>query len=196
MEFTKYKDAIVIFDKYPQNEVVQPTAYFEGLAGECGEICAVLAKEQQEGFRREQLIDNLINEMGDYMWYWTRLGVKINIPITEIFNDCVEYIAFEYNRINPSQSQLSFVHQTCRVVEQHKKVLRDDNGVFTEAKIDRITQCMRLALIHLFQIMREWRIHPTDVLTVNVDKLSKRLKSNTIHGSDDDGSRDNPKDTI
>ena len=192
MKYSEYVDAIVKFDKYPPTMVAQPTVYFEGLVGECGEVCDSL----NTGFNGVTSTTKLMLEAGDYMWYWTRLGVKLNIPILEMFDNTLEYIAFHKNTSDQNKLMGNFVSHTCKVVEQHKKAIRDDaifgtqkGYQFTINRLGKIEHEMKLALHQLCYILRENGLNMKTVLGSNIDKLTKRLNNNTIHGSDDDGTR-------
>ena len=197
MNYTDYVDAIVKFDKYPNNKIAKPAVYFEGLVGECGEVCLAI-QSQPIGYTTTKIhthLNEIYNEMGDYLWYWTRLGTWLhenidnNFNIKKIFQNCITETAFNAEYDGIAATALKFVGSSCKVVEAHKKAIRDDNGVITEKRLDVIKTSMKKAMLSLFVLLSLYGMDVHNVLQMNYDKLSDRLEKGTIHGSDDDGSR-------
>ncbi len=83
MKVNEYEIEISKFDRYPKES--QPVCYALGLAGESGEVCDKLKKiirDDNGVFMTRD--ENVLNELGDVLWYITRLGSYFGYSINEI----------------------------------------------------------------------------------------------------------------
>ena len=57
-----------------------------GLAGEAGEVCEKIKKimRDQKGFITQENEDELVKELGDFLWYVANIASEINRNMSEI----------------------------------------------------------------------------------------------------------------
>ncbi len=53
-----------------------------GVAGEAGEVCDVVKKHYGQGHPLDR--DEVINELGDVLWYVTALAARLGYPLAEV----------------------------------------------------------------------------------------------------------------
>lgn len=80
---------------------------------------------------------------------------------------------------------LGLAGEAGEVAEKMKKVLRDNNGVFTEEKVEEIKKELGDVLWYLAAISSDLNINLEDVAQMNIDKLFKRKEKGKLHGSGD-----------
>ena len=79
----EYEKAISKFDKYP--EKWKPLIYIAGLCGESGEISDKLKKIIRDKDGKFEIRDEeILNELGDVLWYIVRLGSWFGYSFDEI----------------------------------------------------------------------------------------------------------------
>ena len=71
------------------------------------------------------------------------------------------------------------------VAEQIKKVLRDNNGIFTDEKREEIKKELGDVIWYLAAISTDLGLDLNEVAELNIDKLFSRKKRNKIHGDGD-----------
>jgi NTP pyrophosphatase (non-canonical NTP hydrolase) len=71
------------------------------------------------------------------------------------------------------------------VAEKIKKVLRDNNGVFTDEKKEEIKKELGDVFWYLAAISTDLGLDLDEVAQLNIDKLFSRLKRNKLHGDGD-----------
>lgn len=72
------------------------------------------------------------------------------------------------------------------IAEKVKKVLRDNNGEFTQEKKESIAKEIGDVLWYLANLASDMDMSLDDIAKQNIDKINKRQKSNTLHGNGDD----------
>ena len=72
------------------------------------------------------------------------------------------------------------------VAEKVKKILRDKNGQWSEEDREAIKKEIGDVLWYCAAAADEFGLDLQDVAETNIDKLTNRLKNNTIHGEGDD----------
>lgn len=81
---------------------------------------------------------------------------------------------------------LGLVGEAGEVAEKCKKVLRDNNGVFTKERIDTLKKEMGDVLWYLANLATDLGLSLADVAQMNLDKLAARQENNRLHGDGDD----------
>jgi NTP pyrophosphatase (non-canonical NTP hydrolase) len=71
------------------------------------------------------------------------------------------------------------------VAEKVKKVLRDNNGEFTDEKKEEIKKELGDVIWYLAAISTDLGLDLNEVAQLNIDKLFSRKKRNKIHGDGD-----------
>ena len=75
-------------EKEYMEEVLEMPFYDDpalGLAGEVGEVLEIIKKDRRVGPRRKEVNkDDLTKELGDVLWYLTRLAGSYDINLTDI----------------------------------------------------------------------------------------------------------------
>ena len=72
------------------------------------------------------------------------------------------------------------------VAEKVKKIYRDQNGIITDANRVAITKELGDVLWYMAALCGELGIELEDVAILNIDKVAKRISTNTLNGSGDD----------
>jgi len=76
--------------------------------------------------------------------------------------------------------------ETGEVCDKIKKVIRDDNGIFSEDVKDKIKKELGDVLWYIANIASDLDIKLSDIAITNIHKLQKRKKDDTLSGSGDD----------
>lgn len=71
------------------------------------------------------------------------------------------------------------------VSEKVKKIFRDDGGVVSQDKKVEIAKELGDVLWYVTQLVTELKLNLSDVVELNLEKISKRTIENKIHGSGD-----------
>ena len=90
MTFNEYNKLAASTDKYPVS--VKPWIYALGLAGEAGEVADKLKKQYRDngGVISNEAKVELVKELGDVMWYITRLAASLGYSLCEVASMNVE----------------------------------------------------------------------------------------------------------
>lgn len=80
---------------------------------------------------------------------------------------------------------LGLAGESGEVAEKIKKIIRDDNGILTDAKREEIKKELGDVLWYLSQIATETGLNLEDVAKTNLEKLFSRLEREQIGGSGD-----------
>jgi len=80
---------------------------------------------------------------------------------------------------------LGLAGEAGEVAEKIKKVLRDNNGKFTEEKVEEIKKELGDCFWYLAAISTDLGIDLNDVAELNIEKLFSRKNRNKIHGDGD-----------
>jgi NTP pyrophosphatase (non-canonical NTP hydrolase) len=89
----------------------------------------------------------------------------------------------EYNIIYPT---LGLSGEAGEVSEKVKKVLRDENGIFTNQKRQEIAKELGDVLWYIANIASDFNISLCDIAQLNIEKLMSRQKRNKLQGSGDE----------
>jgi NTP pyrophosphatase (non-canonical NTP hydrolase) len=77
-----------------QEEVLKMPLYddvIKGLIGELGEVMELLKKNERQGNRRQVMTKDRFNEeMGDVLWYFSRLASQYGASLNEIAKENVK----------------------------------------------------------------------------------------------------------
>ena len=80
---------------------------------------------------------------------------------------------------------LGLVGEAGEVAEKVKKVIRDENGVFTEEKKVELAKELGDVLWYIANIASDIDIDMNLIATMNLDKLASRAERNQLTGSGD-----------
>ena len=86
MNFADYQEIIETFAVYPRdNEIVAVSYLALGLNGEAGEVANEVKKAiRNDGHISAERRAKILDEIGDVLWYITRLAVEFDAPLAEI----------------------------------------------------------------------------------------------------------------
>lgn len=93
LQFNEYCKLAASTDRYP-NEC-KPWVYALGLTGEAGELADKIKKVYRDkgGVFKQEERDAIAKELGDVLWYVTRLGATFGYPLEHIAAMNVEKLA-------------------------------------------------------------------------------------------------------
>jgi len=93
LQFSDYCKAAASTDRYP-NEC-KPWVYALGLTGEAGELADKIKKVYRDdnGVFNQEKRDAIAKELGDVLWYVTRLGATLGFSLEEIAQRNIEKLA-------------------------------------------------------------------------------------------------------
>lgn len=147
-----------------------------GLAGEAGEIAEKMVNYSFSSAERTELL----KEIGDVLWYTARLADEFNLSLEDLNNTVSEL------KINSlPQAVFHLVGTVGKVSERVKKVIRDDNSIFTETKINLLTVDIQNVLMALKLLCKFVNADLLEIAQANLDKLFSRKERNTLSGSGD-----------
>lgn len=90
MTFKEYEDSLATFDKSPGTLWY----YALGLTGEAGEAAEKIKKYYRDGVLDDR---GLAKELGDLLWYLTRIGTLIGVDLESIAKGNVEKLTARYS---------------------------------------------------------------------------------------------------
>ena len=93
LQFSDYCKAAASTDRYP-NEC-KPWVYALGLTGEAGELADKIKKVYRDkgGVFKQEEREAIVKELGDVLWYLTRLGATLGFSLEQIAEINVEKLA-------------------------------------------------------------------------------------------------------
>ena len=93
LQFNEYCKAAATTDRYP-NEC-KPWVYALGLTGEAGELADKIKKVYRDkgGVFKQEEREAIVKELGDVLWYLTRLGATLGFSLEQIAEINVEKLA-------------------------------------------------------------------------------------------------------
>ena len=159
MEFNEYQNIARETAIYPgkggvgEGDLTGLTYTILGLIGEAAEM-----KE-----------NNTTSEQGDNAWYFSQITYELEIPLSFIVHR---------KKKGEFGSYIGAIGQLANV---YKKVFRDDGGVLTQKRRDKIVDIL-VDAFHLFLLQVD---DIEEVFESNVDKLSGRKSSGKIKGEGD-----------
>jgi len=78
---------------------------------------------------------------------------------------------------------LGLAGEAGEVVEQIKKIFRDDDGDITKERLDMIIKELGDTLWYIANLAHELNIPLDYIATTNIEKLSQRRNNNKLHGN-------------
>ena len=93
LQFNEYCKAAATTDRYP-NEC-KPWVYALGLTGEAGELADKIKKVYRDkcGVFKQEEREAIAKELGDVLWYLTRLGATLGFSLEQIAEMNIEKLA-------------------------------------------------------------------------------------------------------
>lgn len=93
LQFDEYGKLAASTDRYKSE--FKPWVYALGLTGEAGEVADKIKKvyRDKEGVFRQEERDAIAKELGDVLWYVTRLAMTLGYPLSHIAKMNVEKLA-------------------------------------------------------------------------------------------------------
>lgn len=93
LQFNEYCKLAAMTDRYP-NEY-KPWVYALGLTGEAGELADKIKKVYRDkcGVFKQEEREAIVKELGDVLWYLTRLGATLGFSLEQIAEINVEKLA-------------------------------------------------------------------------------------------------------
>ncbi len=92
MKFKEYQDIIENFAVYPRDNELTAISYLAlGLNGEAGEVADQVKKAiRNDGLINEERREKIIEELGDVLWYLTRIAIEFDVSMADIAASNVE----------------------------------------------------------------------------------------------------------
>lgn len=122
--------------------------------------------------KNEENLDDKNKELGDLSWYLTAICNEIGILLTDLFK--YQNCDYDENKMILYFSYLSGIV---------KRIIRDDNEILIE---DKKKEMIKYLSYILHFILKECNNNDTtfqNILTINMNKIKKRIENNTICGS-------------
>jgi NTP pyrophosphatase (non-canonical NTP hydrolase) len=175
MFLNTYQKAAIKTIRYPN-----PGSNFNypllGLIGELGEtLRAHIDREPTE---------KLKDEAGDILWYIALMAMEMGIKMADVLHpidiyvDTMEaatgacYAIFEPSKSSTTDLLAAVVNGT-ELANIYKKVQRDDEGVITPARMEKLKMNLAMCLAHTIRYINAMSLILEDVANYNIEKLSK-----------------------
>jgi NTP pyrophosphatase (non-canonical NTP hydrolase) len=86
MDFNEYQDSIEKFAVYPREQQLTAISYLAlGINGEAGEVAEQVKKAiRNDGEITAERRLKILDEIGDVLWYITRIASEFNVSLEEI----------------------------------------------------------------------------------------------------------------
>src|SRR6476660_2435291 len=94
---------------------------------------------------------------------------------------CVKSAVYPNKNMNFVIPTLGIVGEAGEVADKIKKVLRDDKGKFTTKSKTEISKEIGDTLWYISMLCTELNLKLSDVIKMNIDKITYRTKENKIH---------------
>lgn len=149
-----------------------------GLAGETGKLIDKTEDGSSHGA--------IQGELGDVLWYVSNVAWDAGLTLTDVVG-CDPSSAFAAMAALPTPDDwvkdlAVAVGKVCEVV---KKTDRDDAGVLTEERQEKVKLALRSVLFLLQDMTIECDTTLTDVAKANLDKLASRKERGVLKGDGD-----------
>lgn len=92
MKFEEYQEVIEGFAVYPRDNELAAISYLAlGLNGEAGEVADQVKKAiRNDGRINDERRKKIIDELGDVLWYVTRIAIEFDVSMTDVAASNVE----------------------------------------------------------------------------------------------------------
>ena len=92
MKFEEYQEIIEDFAVYPRDNELAAISYLAlGLNGEAGEVADQVKKAiRNDGHINDERREKIIEELGDVLWYLTRIAIEFDASMADIAVNNVE----------------------------------------------------------------------------------------------------------
>lgn len=181
--FKKYEETVLELSKYPHaNELTINAALYPafGLVGE--------ATEALEKFYYASDRNEIVKELGDVLWYITRLSAELGSSLTELINH-IDGEPYDDNEDDVMDHFINMIASSGRCAEHVKKTIRDDhsdlNKPFNLEREKKILQELHSLLTSLTRITTLIHSSIEEISFMNMDKLLDRNNRGMIHGEGD-----------
>lgn len=184
---------------YPQEMVVYP---FLGLAGEAGEVAEIVKKCMQDcqGVWNILRLPTLKKELGDVLWYLSEIARRTELSLEEVAQWNVGGGLTTFNEYSKKQEQtvwyqhenivkhpfFGLAEKVGRVCELAKKCIRDDGGVWSLDRKEKLAKELGDVLWYVSDIARCTGLSLEEIATANVEKLKSRQERGVLKGSGND----------
>lgn len=140
--------------------------------------------------------NDIIKELGDCLWYLSNLAFDINFTLEEIAclnlecnTDGLTFSSYQamasMNSKYYAKSSLKYMGFVGRVLEDVKKMLRDDGEKLTEKRRLNIAQNLSMCMLCISNLAEMLDFNFEDVALFNLEKVSSRMKRGVISGEGD-----------
>lgn len=170
-----------------------------GLAGETGETAGKIEQFLADPylFSDESAVVEVIKEMGDILWYVTRVATETGGSLMKVLTAAEKLRETGYNshlygearQVSAARLMLRISSYQGAVSETLKKAIRDEkvewSGSLSESRKEKIQQELVLIVHHLEILAEVFGVSLQEVARRNMNKLSSRLERNVITGDGD-----------
>lgn len=145
-----------------------------GLCGEVGELTDACRNE-----------DGIQKEIGDVIWYIANVASDANL----LLSDVIEKTTFKFKKKFPGWDQMEACEESwvaaSVVAENVKKAFRDNNGVLTEARQEKVRKALQRLVLALSRIAYYYEVSLNECAKMNLDKLRSRQERGKLQGDGD-----------
>lgn len=117
-------------------------------------------------------LNELNKEFGDVYWYLTSCSFELKLNFNELLN-------------SPIESDLPIGIEASKIAGYLKKIIRDDNGVMTDSKKDKIIISIKKIVFLLQKYQKKYNLNTLDIMKNNIEKLYSRKERGVLKGSGD-----------
>jgi NTP pyrophosphatase (non-canonical NTP hydrolase) len=125
-------------------------------------------------------------EAGDCFWYVARLCDTFDLEFSLIVDFAIDFIERSHVKsFRPKEDVDEVIKQSGDLCGIQKKVFRDNDGVWSEEKIDNVEPILRLVVLNLIRLLHTYGSNLESCLQANCDKLCDRKDRGVLAGSGD-----------
>lgn len=185
-DYEKFTDDMAIYPD-AKKDLWYPTL---GLNGEAGEVAEKIKKILRKDYELTDKIKvDIVLELGDVLYYATRISMALNIKLKELFVDYITFEDFEehVNKIGISDKE-GLVHFVLRINKFAGLIgdKVDSNNGNLDGMEKVLVKCfLRNILYYITKSANALNLKLTDVVNLNVSKLSHRKDTDKVKGSGD-----------
>lgn len=174
MKFKEYAEQARTLAIYPEDRGKEYVIF--GLIDEAGEVSEKVDQEYGKS--------DIKDEIGDTLWYLANT--------IEEFNFKSMYEVIEYNRdeqISEGQVYKEYakiiLQNTAQLAGKMKKVMRDENGEYTDQKLEEIYLIVQSVVRSLIVLIKKMGLTLDECMNANLDKLFDRKDRGVLKGDGD-----------
>ena len=151
------------------------TAFYPNMGSNIEYPVLAILEESIEIFEKIELSatkEEIVKELGDLLWYTAMIFYEFKKP-------------FEFTQVDEYTTPSNFIIKSGKLASILKKTLRDNDGIFTEQKLEEFFSIINNMLSFVMNVAAQLGFTLEEVAQINIEKINDRIKRGKLQGSGD-----------